>query len=217
MELPIKLFSYFRSSCAYRVRIALNVKLIPYELIPVHLLKNGGEQYSEKYKKYNPSAQVPTLLDDQRILGQSLPIMEYLDAEFPNPPLLPSSNFDKALVRQMCEIVNSGMQPLQNLSVTQYLTNNLQLSEEQKKLWVQFWVQRGFESLEVLLQKHGGKYCFGDQITLADCCLIPQVFSARRFDVDLSPFPKCIEVYNSCMQLTDFMRASPERQPDYQP
>ncbi|MCC6138834.1 MAG: maleylacetoacetate isomerase [Bdellovibrionaceae bacterium] len=213
----MKLFSYFRSSCAYRVRIALNVKLIPYQLIPVHLLKNGGEQYSEKYKKYNASAQVPTLLDDTRVIGQSMAIMEYLEAEFPNPPLLPAANFDKAIVRQMCEVMNSGVQPLQNLSVTQYLTNNFKALEEDKKQWMDFWIQRGFESFETLLQQHAGKYCFGDQITFADCFLIPQVFSSVRFGVDLTPFPKSLEVYKSCMQLTDFIRASPEKQPDYQP
>lgn len=217
MDTLIKLYSYFRSSSAYRVRIALNVKLIPYTIIPVHLLKNGGEQYSNAYKAINPSAQVPTLLDAERAIGQSMAILEYLDEEFPRPPLLPSSSYDRAIVRQMCEVINSGIQPLQNLSVTQYLTNTLKVTPEQQTQWLQLWIQRGFDSLETLLQEHAGQYSFGDQISLADCCLVPQVFSAQRFKVDLSPFPKALEVYNSCMQLTDFIKASPEKQPDYQP
>lgn len=217
METAIKLYSYFRSSSAYRVRIALNVKLVPYTIIPVHLLKNGGEQYSETYKKVNPSAQVPTLLDAERTIGQSMAILEYLEEEFPRPPLLPTSTYERALVRQMCEVINSGIQPLQNLSVTHYLSNTLKITEEQKNQWLQLWMLRGFESLETLLQKHAGHYSFGNQISLADCCLVPQVFSAKRFNVDLTPFPKTLEVYKSCMQLTDFIKASPEKQPDYQP
>ncbi len=217
MDTALKLYSYFRSSSAYRVRIALNVKLVPYSLIPVHLLRNGGEQYTDIYKSVNPSAQVPTLLDAERTIGQSMAILEYLDEEFPRPPLLPTATYDRALVRQMCEIINSGIQPLQNLSVVQYLTNTLKLSEEQKDQWLQLWIQRGFDSLETLLQRHSGRYSFGDQISIADCCLVPQVFSAQRFKVDLTPFPKALEVYHSCMQLTDFIKASPEKQPDYQP
>lgn len=213
----IKLFSYFRSSSAYRIRIALNVKLIPYDLIPVHLLKNGGEQYSEKYKKINPSAQVPALMDDDRVIAQSMAILEYLEEEFPRPSLLPHSSLEKALVRQMCEIINSGIQPLQNLSITQYLTNNLKVSDEDKNKWLHFWIQRGFDSLETLLHQHSGKFSFGDQITFADCCLVPQVFSAQRFGVDLTPFPKALEINKRCLELTDFIKASPEKQPDYQP
>lgn len=217
MENYIKLYSYFRSSSAYRVRIALNVKMIPYDIIPVHLLRNGGEQYSEKYKKVNPLAQVPTLQDNERSVAQSMAILEYLEEEFPRPSLLPHSSFEKAIVRQMCEIVNSSIQPLQNLSVTQYLSNTLKLSDEQKNAWVQFWILRGFESLEILLQKHSGKFSFGDQITLADCLLVPQVFSASRFHVDMTHFPKIVEINKRCMELTDFIKASPEKQPDYQP
>lgn len=217
MSTAIKLYSYFRSSSAYRVRIALNVKMVPYTIIPVHLLRSGGEQYSEIYKKVNPSAQVPTLVDAERTIGQSMAILEYLDEEFPRPPLLPASSYERAIVRQMCEVINSGIQPLQNLSVTQYLTNTLMATDDQKNQWLQLWIQRGFDSLETLLQQHSGHYSFGDQISIADCCLVPQVFSAKRFNIDLSPFPRALEVYNSCMQLTDFIKASPEKQPDYQP
>jgi maleylacetoacetate isomerase len=216
-ETPLKLYSYFRSSCAYRVRIALNVKLVPYEIIPIHLLKDGGEQYNENYKNLNPAAQVPTLIDGTHTIAQSMAILEYLEQEFPRPPLLPQTSIDRAIVRQMCETINSGMQPLQNLSVTQYLTNHLKVVDADKTTWIRFWSMRGFESLETLLQKHSGSYCFGDQITLADCLLIPQIFSSKRFGVDLTPFPKAQAIYNRCLQLTDFVKASPEKQPDFQP
>jgi maleylacetoacetate isomerase len=181
MQNNIKLYSYYRSSSAYRVRIALNVKMIPYEIIPIHLLKDGGEQYSDKYKKLNPSAQVPTLVDNEQIVAQSMAILEYLEEEFPKPSLMPHSSHEKAIVRQMCEIMH-----------------------------------RGFESLEALLQKYSGKFSFGNQITLADCLLVPQVFSANRFKIDMAPFPKTMEIYKRCMELTDFIKASPEKQPDYQ-
>lgn len=217
MQNNIKLYSYYRSSSAYRVRIALNVKMIPYEIIPIHLLKDGGEQYSDKYKKLNPSAQVPTLVDNEQIVAQSMAILEYLEEEFPKPSLMPHSSHEKAIVRQMCEIINSGVQPLQNLSVMHYLTSTFKATEEQKNQWMTFWMHRGFESLEVLLQKYSGKFSFGNQITLADCLLVPQVFSANRFKIDMAPFPKTMEIYKRCMELTDFIKASPEKQPDYQP
>lgn len=217
MTTPLQLFSYFRSSSAYRVRIALNIKQIPYEIIAIHLLKDGGQQYLEEYRAINPSAQVPTLVDNGNAIGQSLAILEYLEEQFPQTPLLPKPFLDKAIVRQMSEIINSGMQPLQNLSVTNYLSHHLSISEEQKKQWLSTWMQRGFESLECLFEKYSGQFSFGDKVTLADCCLIPQVFSAQRFGVDLSPFPKTLEIYKTALQLTAFINASPERQADYQP
>jgi len=217
MNTSLKLFSYFRSSCAYRVRIALNIKNIPYDIIPIHLLKEGGEQYTLEYRQLNPSAQVPTLVDKGVPMGQSLAILEYIEEKYPSIPLLPSSPIDRALVRQMNEIINSGMQPLQNLSVTQYLYHQLTISDEQKTQWLTTWMHRGFESLENLFQKHSGLFCFGDHVTLADCCLIPQVFSAQRFGVDLSPFSKTMTIYKKATELSAFIQASPERQPDYQP
>jgi len=213
----IKLYSYFRSSCAYRVRIAMNIKSIPYETIPIHLLKNGGMQNSENYSRLNPSRQVPALLDGPFLLSQSMAILEYLEEQFPRPALLPHSSRDRALVRQMCEVINSGIQPLQNISVTQFLTGPMQISDEQKERWLQHWITRGLDSIETLIKKHGGNYAFGDTITLVDCFLIPQVFSSRRFKVDMNAFPRSTEIYNRCMQLTDFVKASPEKQPDFEP
>ena len=212
------LYSYFRSSCAYRVRIALNLKGTPYALVPVHLLKDGGVQHSERYKIVNPSRQVPTLADGDAIIGQSMAILEYIEEKFPHPPLLPKSLTERALVRQMCEIVNSGIQPLQNLSVMQFLERESKMvSPEDRQKWIHEWVSRGLQSLEELLQLYSGKYCFGDQITMADCLLVPQIFSSLRFKFDISPFKKCVEVNDRCLKLTDFLKASPERQPDFEP
>lgn len=216
MNSPVKLYTYFRSSCAYRVRIALNIKSIPYEAIPVHLLRNGGEQHAPGYTQLNPSHQVPCLIDGLHTIGQSMAILEYLDEEFPRPQLLPNTRPERATIRQMCEVINSGIQPLQNLSVLQYLTGTLKLSEEQKLEWARHWIRRGFDSFESLLKIHSGKYSFGETVTLADCLLVPQVFAARRFQFDFSPYPRTIEIYDRCMQLTDFIRASPEKQPDYE-
>lgn len=214
---PLLLYSYFRSSCAYRVRIALNLKGIPYSLVPVHLLKEGGQQHSEKYALLNPSRQVPTLVDGNAILGQSMAILEYLEEEFPNPPLLPRGHKERALVRQICEVVNSGIQPLQNLSVTQFLEKDFSLSAEDRNRWLQHWLHNGLQALEDILNVTSGKYCVGDQITLADCFLVPQIFSSLRFKVDLAPYPRCVEINERCLKLTDFIRAAPERQPDYEP
>lgn len=210
------LYSYFRSSCAYRVRIALNLKGVPYSIVPVHLIKDGGLQHSERYAGINPSRQVPTLVDGNAIIGQSMAILEYLEEEFTNPPLLPKALKDRAVVRQMCEMINSGIQPLQNLSVMQFLENELKLSADDRNKWLQNWIQRGLQSFEDLLQFHAGRYCFGDQITLADCFLVPQIFSALRFKVDVSPYKRIVEINERCLKLTDFLRASPERQPDFE-
>jgi len=212
-----KLYSYFRSSSAYRVRIALNLKSIPYDMIPIHLVKNGGEQNGGEYLKLNPSRQVPCLIDGDLTVSQSMAIFEYLEEEFPSPPLLPKKRGDRALVRQICEVVNSGIQPFQNLSVTNFLVQNLKATDEQKSQWLDHWLTRGLESLEALLQKHGGTYCFGDSLTFADCMLVPQVFAARRLKIDMSKFEKVREIDARCMQLTDFIKASPEKQPDFEP
>ncbi len=216
MENNIQLYSYFRSSSAYRVRIALNIKDIPHDIIPIHLLKNGGEQYSEDYKKLNPSAQVPTLVHNGNAIGQSLAILEYLEDVFPQNPLLPKTAADRAMVRQMCEIINSGMQPFQNISVTQFLSGAFNSTEDQKKQWMATWLHRGFESLETLYKHHAGMYSFGDQFTNADCCLVPQIFSANRFGVDLTSYPKAKQIYENCIKLKAVLKASPEQQSDYQ-
>lgn len=216
MATNLLLYTYFRSSSAYRVRIALNLKGVPYSLVPVHLLKDGGQQNSERYKLLNPSQQVPTLADGDFLIGQSMAILEYLEERHPNPPLLPKNQQQRAIVRQLCEIINSGVQPLQNLSLTQYLDGTLQLTSEQKTQWLHHWMHKGLQSFESLLRLYSGKYCVGDQITLADCFLIPQIFSSQRFKLDLSNYPLCREINDRCLKLTDFLRASPEKQPDYE-
>lgn len=213
----VKLYSYFRSSCSYRVRIALNLKGIPYIIVPIHLLKNGGEQNTNTYKKLNPSGQVPALVDNDVLIGQSMAILEYLEETFQGPRLLPDKPSDRAVVRQMCEIINSGMQPLQNLSVSQYFTDTLQLENQEKQMWFEFWLKKGFQSLETLLDKHAKTYCFGDQLSLADCLLVPQVYNAKRFKIDMKPFEKVMEINDRCLTLTDFIKASPEKQPDFEP
>ncbi|MCB9072539.1 MAG: maleylacetoacetate isomerase [Bdellovibrionaceae bacterium] len=213
----MKLYSYFRSSSAYRVRIALNVKNIPYEMIPIHLLKNGGEQHASSYRAINPSEQVPTLIDGNHTIGQSMAILEYIEQKFPQTPLLPEMPHERAIVRQMCEVINSGIQPLQNLMVTQYLTDSLHVSENDKMVWLQFWINRGLTSFESLLDKYSGTYCFGDHLSFADCFLIPQVFSSQRFNIDLSRFPKIKVLNDRCLSLPAFIKASPQEQPDFQP
>lgn len=216
MSSNLLLYSYFRSSCAYRVRIALNLKGVPHSIVPVHLLKDGGQQHTARYHALNASHQVPTLVHGDTVIGQSMAILEYLEEEFPNPPLLPKNAGDRAIVRQMCEVINSGVQPLQNLSVVQFLGNDLKLSEEDKNLWLQNWIHRGLQSFEELLKVHSGRYCFGDQITLADCLLVPQIFSSLRFKVDVTRYSRSAEISDRCLKLTDFLRASPERQPDFE-
>jgi maleylacetoacetate isomerase len=212
----LKLYSYFRSSCAYRVRIALNLKGVPYDIVPIHLLKDGGQQNTNEYKKLNPSAQVPALLDNKVLIGQSMAILEYLEETFRTPALLPTKAADRAIVRQVCEVVNSGIQPLQNISVTNFLSDKFQMTTEQKNIWMQHWMSKGLFALETLLKEHSGTYCFGDQITFADCLLVPQVFATLRFKVDLTPFTKIREINERCMQLTDFIKASPDKQVDFE-
>lgn len=213
-NIHMTLYSYYRSSCAYRVRIALNVKNIAYDLTPVHLLNNGGEQHSPEYKAINGSAQVPTLTVNELTLGQSVAICEYLEEKYPTPPLLPKNIEDKALVRQMCEVINSGIQPLQNLSVTQQLTKLFTEGEEKRKEWIHIWVNKGFASLEQLIKQHGGEFCFKDEISLADCFLVPQVFSATRFGVEVEKFPEIMKRYNHLIKMDAITKASPDNQPD---
>lgn len=212
----IRLYTYFRSSCAYRVRIALHLKGLSFESIPIHLLKNGGEQNSTAFKKINPLAQVPSLEIDNLTISQSIAILEFLEEKYPSPPLLPQAPEARAVVRQMCEIINSGLQPLQGLAVTQYLENNLGISAQEKQNWLNHWIGKGLDSFEKLISIHSGQYCFGDQITFADCCLIPQVFSAERFKVDLKPYAKCIEISQRCLRLEAFQKASPTQQIDFE-
>eukprot|EP00116_Pleurobrachia_bachei_P007534 sb/3467796/ len=203
------LFSYFRSSCSWRVRIALELKQIKYDQKAVHLLNNGGEQHSDEYKSLNGMEQVPTLLIDGLSLTQSIPIIEYLEETRPQPnPLLPGDPALRARVRQISEIINSGIQPVQNLSVLQAV------GAERKIKWGHDAINKGLLAVEEILKETSGKYCVGDTVTIADLCLIPQVYNATRFKVDMSVMPTITRVVGALEGLPEFRAAHYSRQPD---
>ena len=208
----MKLYSYYRSSCSWRVRIALNLKEIPYEIIPVNLLK--GEQNSSDYLEVNPSGLVPTLvLQNGSQLGQSIAILEYLEEAYPNSPLLPKDPLERAKVRQAVMIVAADTQPLQNLRILQKLFPE-QSQEEQKKSYAIERIDSGLKAFSKVTQP--GKYCFGDAVTLADCVLIPQLYNARRFGIDVEQsFPILNDIEKNLQQLEAFIQATPEHQSDY--
>ncbi|MCS6191091.1 maleylacetoacetate isomerase [Shewanella baltica] len=214
----MKLYGYWRSSAAYRVRIALNLKGISAEQLSVHLVRDGGEQHKAAYSALNPLELVPTLVMDDELdadaLSQSLAIIEYLDEIHPQSPLLPASALERAHVRAMALTVACEIHPLNNLRVLQYLTQTLGVDEAAKNTWYHHWVASGFAALETLLVRHSGRYCFGDTVTLADLCLVPQVYNAMRFNVDLTPYPNIMRVWTECNQLEAFADAAPERQAD---
>jgi maleylpyruvate isomerase len=212
----MKLYTYFRSSAAFRVRIALNLKGLAYESVPVHLLKDGGQQRKDAYRAINPSALVPALQDDARILTQSLAIIEYLDETHPQVPLLPADAAGRARVRSLALMVACDIHPLGNLRVLKYLKHELGVSEEAKMAWLQHWIGDGFQALEAHLARSPdtGRFCHGDQPTLADCCLVPQVVNALRFNVDLAPYPSIARIHAACNELPAFIAANPSEQPD---
>lgn len=210
----LTLYNYFRSSSAYRVRIALNLKQIPYESIAVHLLNNGGEQNSATYKAVNPMAQVPTLADGDFTLGQSMAIISYIDELEPKPKLFPTHLKERARAIQLCEVINSGIQPLQNLRVLQELEGRFNADAAAKESWSQFWIQKGFEGLEALLKQTAGQFCMGDQPTAVDCFLIPQVFVANRFNLKVAEFSTIHKINQTCLALKPFIDAHPDNQPD---
>lgn len=208
------LYGYWRSSAAYRVRIALNLKGLSYEQRSVHLVKNGGEQHSADFQRLNPNQLVPVLVDGQMTLNQSLAIVDYLDDTYPEVPLTPSDKQQRYLVKAMAQDIAVDMHPLNNLRVLQYLTNTLDVNDDQKSRWYANWIIKGFDALEQRLQQTRGKYSVGDQVTLVDVCLVPQVYNAKRFNVDLTAYPNICEVTASLNQLPAFADAIPEAQPD---
>lgn len=212
----MQLYSYFRSSAAYRVRIALNLKGLPYDYKAVHLLKDGGQQLSESYRALNPMALVPTLVDGETAIGQSLAIIEYLDEMHPGTPLLPGSAVDRARIRAIALSIACDIHPLNNLRVLKYLKHTVKAEEEVKNEWYVHWVQTGLAAVESMLANspRTGRYCHGDTPTLADLCLVPQVFNARRFGCDLSAFPTILRIDEACAALPAFQQAAPENQPD---
>lgn len=212
----LKLYSYFRSSASYRVRIALNLKGLPYEYVPVHLLRDGGQQLLPAYRALNPDALVPSLVEDDQVLMQSMAMIEYLDETHPEPPLLPGSALDRAYIRAVALEVACDIHPLNNLRVLKYLKHTLGVAEEAKDAWYRHWVELGFESVNTNLVRSGkaGRFCFGDTPTLADICLVPQVFNAQRFNIDVSRYPAIAKVFESCMAVPAFQQAEPKMQPD---
>jgi maleylpyruvate isomerase len=212
----MKLHGYFRSSAAFRVRIALNLKGRSYEQAFIHLRK--GEQTGPGFLKLNPQGLVPALEDGPNVLTQSLAIMEYLDETHPSPPFLPKMPAERARVRALALVIACEIHPLNNLRVLNYLKNELKVSNDQHDAWYRHWIALGFRSLEGLLAAGGtGKFCHGDAPTLADICLVPQVFNAKRFntEAELRPaYPTIFRVFDNCMTLPAFDSARPEKQPD---
>lgn len=215
--MSLKLYGYWRSSASYRVRIAMHLKQLDFDYVPVHLVKDGGEQRSAAYSSMNPSMLVPTFVDEDEdiVLNQSLAIMEYLDDKYPNTPaLLPSHTLDKARVRALAQDIACDIQPVTNLRILESLKSDFAASGEQTQEWCSKWITQGFTALEKRLATRSGKYCYGYDVTLADVCLIPQVYNALRFKVDMQRFPLIQKIYDNCNELEAFQKAKPEAQTD---
>jgi maleylacetoacetate isomerase len=209
-----KLHTFFRSSAAYRVRIALQLKGVGYDAVPVHFRRAGGEHRSAEFLGLNPQGLLPVLEIDGIVLTQSLAIIDYLDTRFPEPRLIPDDPIARARVLAMAQIVACEMHPLNNLRVLEYLRGELGLAKDAVNAWYAHWIAMGFDALESLVAAHGGRYCFGDTITLADVCLVPQIYNARRFACDLSPYPRLLEIDARLAVHDAIVRAHPESQPD---
>ena len=215
----MKLYSYFRSSASYRVRIALELKGLTYDYEPVHLQRDGGEHRKPAFRAVNPQALLPALVDERETLSQSLAILEYLEETHPHPPLLPRAPAERARVRALALTVACDVHPLNNLRVLHYLTRKLGVSDEAKTEWYRHWVAEGLAAFEAVLADSplSGRFCHGDTPGMADCCLIPQLFNARRFACDLSDYPLSLAIERHCQELAAFRDAAPERQPDAEP
>jgi len=206
------LYGYFRSSAAYRARIALAWKGVAFDTTPVHLVK--GEQCAPDYLKINPQGQVPALLIDGLTLGQSMAILEYLEETRPEPALLPSSAAERAMVRWMTQLIVADIHPINNLRIGNYLRGTLGQGDEGVLTWMRHWMAKGFQALETLVAAHGGLYCHGDAVSFADICLVPQMYNARRFELNLADFPRLVAVDERCRALPAFESAHPDKQVD---
>ena len=210
----MKLYTYFRSSASYRVRIALAIKGLGHEVETVSLVK--AEHLAERFRGVNPQGLVPALEDGGNVLIQSLAIMEYLDERYPAPALLPRDPLERAYVRAAAQIVACEMHPLNNLRTLKYIRQAYRLDDEGVNVWYRHWIADGFTMLERYLEREGraGRYTLGDAVTMADCCLVPQVFNAKRYECELSPYPKVMRIFDECMKLEAFAATQPSRQPD---
>ena len=215
----MKLYGYWRSSAAWRVRIALGLKGIDWETVPVHLVRDGGEQRRPEHLRLNPQGLVPVLVCDGMTFTQSLAIIEYLDESRPGPPLLPGDPAGRARVRSLAQLIACEIHPLNNLRVLQYLEQRLEQDEARRTGWYQHWVGEGLRALEMRLagEPGTGRFCHGDVPGLADCCLVPQLYNARRYGCELDSFPTLLAVEAACMELDAFCRAAAEAQPDAVP
>jgi maleylacetoacetate isomerase len=212
----LKLYSYWRSSAAYRVRIALNLKALPHEILPVHLLAGGGEQHAEAYRKLNPQGLVPVLMHGHRVIRQSLAIIEYLEETWHSHPVMPATARDRARVRSLAQLIACDMHPLNNLRVLQFFEHEWNVPQTEREGWVRHWIGSGLAAFESMLADNPstGEFCDGEMPTLADCALIPQVYNAQRFGIDLSPYPTVLRINAHCLSLAAFDAARPENQPD---
>jgi maleylacetoacetate isomerase len=208
----MRLYSFFRSSAAYRVRIALNVKGVDYETVSVDL--PASAHHAPEFRALNPQATIPTLEDDGTVLWQSLAIIEYLDTRYPSPRLIPAEPVARARVQALAQVIACEIHPLNNLRVLKYLRGELKLDDAAVNKWYSHWVAEAFGPLETLVSRFGGgRYCFGDSLSLADVCLVPQMYNARRFNCDVSPYPTLVRIAAGLEAEAAFAAAAPERQP----
>jgi maleylacetoacetate isomerase len=210
----MKLYSFFNSSTSYRVRIALALKGLPYDYQGINL--RVGQQISPEHRELNPIGGVPVFEADGFVLTQSLAIIDYLDSQYPGPRLIPTDGLQRARVMEIANLIGCDIHPINNVRVLNYLQNVLAVTADQKTVWYKHWVAEGLGAVETLLQRHGsGNFCVGDEVGLADCCLIPQVANAERMGCDLSIYPRVMAVYRHCLELPAFLAAAPARQPDF--
>jgi len=212
----IRLYGYWRSTAAYRVRIALNLKQVSYSQESVHLVKDGGEQHQPEYRAINPQGLVPTLIDDGYAISQSMAILEYLEEKYERPRLLPQDLKARAFARQLCQLVACDIHPLNNLRVLKYLTDQLGVVEADKNQWYHHWIREGFQAFDKMREAQGieGPYSLGEELSLVDACLIPQIYNAHRFNFPVDEFPRLAAINDNCLKLERFQNAIPESQPD---
>ena len=214
--MTLELYSFWRSSASYRVRIALNLKALPYTLHAVNLVRDGGEQFSAAYRAVNPQSRVPTLVHDGQRFSQSLAIIEYLDETFPDHRLIPRDPVDRARVRMLSQIIAADIQPLQNTSTTRYLKEQMHQDEAAVTSWLREWISRGLDAYNAHLERDhlSGKFSHGDTPSMADCCLMPQLYAAQRFGIEAARYPRLALIAENCNALSAFLHAHPSKQPD---